>query len=870
MNLDTNSNLLLSQPCFVSLVTNLDGEIVSCLNSKNDRELSSSLKNNHISNIFPKYISDSILNATFISKEKNHSKITNLDDPEYKGFYSVETNKITYLGSILFHHNISRVKKIERNLFMQSNVFRSIFDKASVGIIQVDLNGFFMMMNTKYCNILGYSKEELLKISVRDLTHPDDIEITNTYYKNILGGKIDHYSLEKRLLGKNGSIVWVDLFVSLIRDSNCQPDYFIGIIHNITQRKKAEQILRESEKRLGLLFDQSTLGIIEWDLAGNVVEWNKKAEDIFGYKAEEVRGKHFSFFVPSNIAPEIDEVWDELKNKSGIKNSWNQNIRKEGQIIWCEWVNTSLTDDKDNLISIVSFVKDVTKKMEYERALIESESRLSAMVDHSPSGAVYVENGEISFNKAVEKIIGYSKNEIKTIDDWFMFLYKENSLEVVQMYEEDQRIGFPEPRIMYITCKNDEQKWIYFSAYKHNKGEIWLVNDVTESTESEIELIKKNKELLISKNKAEESDKLKTAFLSNVSHEIRTPMNSIIGFSEMLLDPDLTREELEEYSNIIINGGKRLLDIVEDIMDISKIESHQIEAFNEKVKVNEVINELFTTYTINEPNKYVSFDRFITLNNEDSLIYCDKSKLYKILDKLLSNAFKFTEKGYIKYGYKLEEDFLEFFVEDSGIGIESCLHKKIFESFRQANLKHTRDYEGAGLGLSIAKNYVELLGGKIWVNSEIGKGTKFFFTIPYNPVIKKIEPLENAFVDKSKRKTILVVDDEKNNNMLLIVILSKKNYNVLSAFNGLDALELCKTHPEIDLVLMDIKMDKMNGIESAKEIKKIRPNLKIFAQSAYHNDKYFNMDDDNYFDKYIMKPIKHTLLLDMIKEELMV
>jgi PAS domain S-box-containing protein len=131
------------------------------------------------------------------------------------------------------------------------------------------------------------------------------------------------------------------------------------------------------------------------------------------------------------------------------------------------------------------------------------------MVEHSPSGAVYVENGTVSFNTAVEKIIGYNKNEIKTIDDWFRNLYKENFEEVLQMYEEDQRIGFPEPRIMYITCKNDEQKWIYFSAYKHKKGEIWLVNDVTESTESEIELIKKNKELVIAKNKAEESDKIK-------------------------------------------------------------------------------------------------------------------------------------------------------------------------------------------------------------------------------------------------------------------------------------------------------------------------------------------------------------------------
>lgn len=857
MNLDNSLNLLLTQPCFLSLVTNSGGDIVSFLFSENFEENNLNFNNSNVANVFPNYISDNILKSIFDASEKGYSKIDNFSDSEYSGFCSIETKKINYFDSILFLHNIIRVRKVNHSSPDENDVFKTVFEKATVGIAQVRLDSSFIMMNKMFCDILGYTKKELMKISLRELTYPEDLEISATYFKNILDGKTDHYSLEKRYIHKNGSIIWVDLFVSVIVDSNCNPEYFISIIRDITQRKKTEQ-------KLSLLFNQSTLGIIEWDLDGCVKDLNKKAQDILGYTLEEVKGQDCSFCVPQNSDLDLEYLPDNGKSRS----NFHRNLCKDGKLIWCEWVSNPLTDDKGKLISIFSFIKDVTEKIENEQALIESESRLSSMVENSPAGAVYVENGEIYFNKAVEKIIGYTRDEIKTIDDWFICLYKENALEVIQMYEEDQKIGFPEPRIMYVNCKNEEQKWLYISSYKHRKGEIWLVNDVTESTESEIELIKKNKELLLSKNKAEENDKLKTAFLANVSHEIRTPMNSIIGFSEMLLDPDLSTEELKEYADIIINAGKRLLYIVEDIIDISKIEANQIEALTEKVNVNSVINEIFTTYTQNTGNKNIVFEKQPELDDEASLIYCDKSKLYKILNKLLSNAFKFTEKGHIKYGYRVDDDLLEFFVEDTGIGIDPSLHDKIFETFRQVELDPTREYEGAGLGLAISKSFIDLLGGKIWLESELGKGARFFFTIPYNPVVvKRIENTEHL-VDKTKRKTILVVDDDKDNNMLLIVVLSKKNYNVLSAFNGSDAIELCKNHPEIDLVLMDIKMDQMNGVEAAKEIKKIRPNLKIFAQTAYHNEKYFNMDFDNYFDKYISKPIKHHLLLAMIKEEL--
>jgi len=264
-----------------------------------------------------------------------------------------------------------------------------------------------------------------------------------------------------------------------------------------------------------------------------------------------------------------------------------------------------------------------------------------------------------------------------------------------------------------------------FDSNNQRVGLIHVVRDITERKQAEQELIK-------AKEKAEESDRLKTAFLANMSHEIRTPLNGILGFAEMLKEPDLSGEELQKYISIIDKSGKRLTNIVEDIISISKIESGQMEISLSETNVNEQIEYIYAIFKPEADQKGVQIFFKNSLPTKETTIKTDREKINVILANLVKNAIKFTNKGYIEIGYEKKSKYLEFYVKDTGTGIRPEQKEFIFERFRQGSESLTRNYEGAGLGLSISKAYVEMLGGKIWVESEEGKGSVFYFTIPYN------------------------------------------------------------------------------------------------------------------------------------------
>jgi len=264
-----------------------------------------------------------------------------------------------------------------------------------------------------------------------------------------------------------------------------------------------------------------------------------------------------------------------------------------------------------------------------------------------------------------------------------------------------------------------------FDSNNQRVGLIHVVRDITERKQAEQELIK-------AKEKAEESDRLKTAFLANMNHEIRTPLNGILGFAEILKQPNLTKEELNESISVIEKGGKRMLNIINDLIDISKIEAGLIEVKLSKSNVNEQIEYIYNSFKSEAEQKGIKIFLKNSLPTKDATIKEDSEKVYAILTNLVKNAIKFTNKGYIEIGYEKKGKYLEFYVKDTGTGIRPEQKEFIFERFRQGSESITRNYEGAGLGLSISKAYVEMLGGKIWVESEEGKGSVFYFTIPYN------------------------------------------------------------------------------------------------------------------------------------------
>ena len=361
----------------------------------------------------------------------------------------------------------------------------------------------------------------------------------------------------------------------------------------------------------------------------------------------------------------------------------------------------------------------------------------------------------------------------------------------------------------------------------------------------------KEKNLCEAKKKAEESDQLKTAFLHNLSHEIRTPLNAICGFAELINHSDLQKDKLSDYTSIINTSSHQLLGIVTDVLTISTLETDQEAVSLSPISVNTIIDNLFATYSQKIKGKNIALHIKKQLTDRHSGAHADGPKLQQVLNHLLNNAIKFTHEGRIDFGYEIAEDQLKFFVKDTGIGIEPSMHKIIFDPFRQADDTVHIKYGGTGLGLSICKGFVELMGGRIWVESQPGQGSNFVFTIPYQPVAEQEQT--TAPETKDGPHSILIAEDEEYNLYYVREILTEIKLNEGYAHNGPAAVPACQQNSDIKLVLMDIKMPVMDGYTAAKLIKKLRPNLPIIAQSAYAFGQA-TLEYTDTFDGYLPKP----------------
>ena len=567
---------------------------------------------------------------------------------------------------------------------------------------------------------------------------------------------------------------------------------------------------------------------------------------------------------------------------------------------------------EDLELEIEDLKKQLLEKKDIEKELSKTRILMQAAFDQSPVPLVVVTYPDFTFkiiNKATEDFMLIPSTDYlnKTPMDapWNWKEYYPDHTPVT--LQED----LPMPLAMHgITTKNKEMYivrhdgsivWELVSASPiyDNEGEllggILAITDITERkkaekrlTENEIKLKEQNEEyetlneelretneqLEIAKNKAEESDKLKTAFLQNMSHEIRTPMNAIIGFSGLLLEYSDDKESIEEFTKIITQRCNDLLEIINDILDISKIESGQLTVNMEACNLDELISELstfFEEYQARLDKKHIAFSLQAQCASPNNLIITDIVKLKQIFINLINNAFKFTEEGKIEGGCRLDaNNKLVFYVSDTGIGIPADKRNQIFERFTQLHAGSIRNYGGTGLGLSIVKALTNLLGGEIFVESELGKGSKFSFTIPYklsNSGQKKSVDSSLSDDGEISSKTILIVEDDYFNAEYLKVLVSKIGFKIIQANCGEDAVIITQSQT-IDLVLMDIRLPGIDGYEAIRQMRITKPKLKIIAQTAYAaQDERQKALDIGCVD-YISKPTKRDLLLSLIKKHL--
>jgi signal transduction histidine kinase/CheY-like chemotaxis protein len=550
------------------------------------------------------------------------------------------------------------------------------------------------------------------------------------------------------------------------------------------------------------------------------------------------------------------------------------------QILHEEVVSPKCLQHKASLSSIIDLLKKVHEELlEKETAMQEKELIKSELNQSEENFKMVFENMDEAF--ALHEII--LDNAGKPVN--YRFIEINNAFELLTGLPAHQIIGKTVLEILPYTEKfwiesygevaltrqskvfsnysKELNKHYYIKTFSPKPGFFAvLFTDITEQ-------VKADQEMKAAKDKAEENDRLKTAFLHNISHEVRTPMNAILGFSEMICRPDQTEDKLQSYAEKIQQGAYQLLEIINNIIELSQLEANLLKVTKDEFNLKKFISEIYNSNLSKAKTKELEFFLDNTDIDDKTLIKSDPSKISKAINHIVDNAIKYTSKGHVSLTCSKKRNMLEFKVKDTGIGIPNDKIDLIFEPFRQLEIGDSRSYGGNGLGLSIARSYIRLLGGKIDVDSHQGSGSTFAVTIPAE-IKHKIEEQVAEFISMDENASLLIVEDDKANYEYISNALEDLFATIYYAKNGKEAIDFIRVHDDIGIILMDIRMPEMDGITAAQIIKTIKPGLPIIAQSAFALENDIEQYDTDTFDTYLIKPIRYNQLIEVIKKYLVV
>jgi PAS domain S-box-containing protein len=770
--------------------------------------------------------------------------------------------------------DISFRKNIEENLRSEKERYKAITNAIPDLVFRLDSEGRYLdykadekELAVQTGDIIGKTNQELMPPDFADLVEEKIKEALKT-------GETQYFEFQLPVPGKGMRIYNARMVAS-------GKNEVITFVRDITERKASEEILRKSEAKLEEAAKIARLATWEFDVESKKFKFNDQFYDLLGTSAEKEGGYYLSsndyvnkFLYPEDAKLLISEA---QKAKKSTNPDYSAHIDHRikypnGQV---GYVAVNLRIEKGpsgRTTRIYGVYQDITERKKNE----ESLRLFRKLIDNSNDAieVIDIKTGQyLDVNKKACSDLGYTREELlnmKVFDvdpnhnnETFKSMSKKFNPSGSMLLETQhkRKDGSIFPVEVNITLVELEKSYI-----------ISVVRDITERKHYEHELIK-------AKEKAEESDSLKSAFLANMSHEIRTPMNGILGFTELLKEPMLSGEEQKKYVDIIEKSGMRMLSIINDIISISKIEAGQIEVSIAETNINDQLEYIYLFFKKEANLKNVDLSVGDFLPKDEAIIKTDREKVYAVLINLVKNAIKFTKEGSITFGCGKKGEFLEFYVKDTGTGVPEEKREIIFDRFRQGSEDMNRDYEGAGLGLAICKGYLEMIGGKIWMypnmykDPESGisheKGSAFYFTIPLQLNDTQLlsqgstEDLEK-FQTQNKNLKVLIAEDDEVSQIYINKIAKDFSKKVLNASNGVEAVEICKNNPDLDLILMDLKMPVMGGLEAVRKIREFNKDIIIIAQTAYGmtGDKENSIEAG--CNDYISKPLNRNELIELV------
>ncbi|NOR75002.1 MAG: PAS domain S-box protein [Draconibacterium sp.] len=779
-------------------------------------------------------------------------------------------------GNVVAYEGIvSDITNRKRNEEVITKLSSAVKQSPSV-IAITDLKGNLEYVNPKFTEVTGYTFEEAKGLNPRILKFGDQPEdMYGKLWAAISEGKEWRGEFYNRK--KNGDGFWESASISPIINDEGEIINYLKVAEDVTEAKQMEELLRYNEEQYRAVVENSPNGIsiIGSDFKFDYV--NNRLCEILGRKYEEIIGNDFREFLDEESKKFVGEIYLRRQKGEVVPTTYECNVvRKGGEKRRVE-ITAVIVKDLKNRIRSIAQIMDITDRKQAELKLMQSEQRFKSLFEDlgdavfvTTIGGIYA--GRIlEVNYAATKQTGYTKDELLKMNIISDLSVLDSGKIRRNEWDEMLKKGKAVTAIEKKKKKDGTEFWteVIVTPIQFNgeNASLSINHDITNRVQAEIDLKAALK-------KATESDRLKSAFLATMSHELRTPLNAIIGFSD-LIDKNLPIDSIINFCKIINSSGEHLLSIVKDLFDISLIESGEAKIIKEKVVLQEVLNNVYEVIKAKQHRDgkdNLELNMIIPVENNDLTVVTDETKLSQILINLLKNALKFTEEGHINFGYYIETKqgvpILKFYVEDTGIGVPKEKQEVIFEIFRQVEDTLSRKYGGTGIGLSISKKLIKLLGGKIWVESESDTGSTFYFTIPLTEFLKIDSQIKDVVENKKsiKEKTILVAEDDDMSFQYLNSVFEISKINIIWAKNGEESVTLCKENANINLVLMDINMPLMDGYEATKIIKKFRPELPIIAQTAHAiaGDREKSLAAG--CDDYISKPIKKEELMKKIRK----